>query len=938
MPHNESESGLAPEGLGLAAAPTSDTVVPHGMGIGVAGPLMATKLYVPRLRPGLVARPRLLERLGRGAEARLVLVSAPAGFGKTTLLAEWLRGTPDDDRSIAWLSLDAADNEAASFWAYVATALEGAVPSVGATAVELLDSSPGPTNQVLATLLNELAAAPGEVWLVLDDYHLIDNHEVRDGMIFLLEHLPPHVHVVLSTRADPDLPLARWRVRGELVEIRAADLRFTSEETAAYLTEAIGQVLTAGDVDVLEERTEGWIAALQLAALSLQGREDVRGFIARFAGDDRYIVDYLVEEVLAHLSDAVRGFLLQSAVLDRLTGPLCDAVTGRLDGSDMLMTLERANLFLVPLDDRREWYRYHHLFADVLRARVVSEQPEQVPLLHQRASQWYERHDLTEEAVRHALAARDFDRAAHLMELAVSMIRRHRQEVMMYGWLKALPDDAVRRSPVLSLFYGSMRLHAGDLDAVEPRLDDAERALAAVPEGSALPWAETRDLRTLPSTIAMYRAALAQARGDVVGTAEHARRALDLAGPNDHLARAGAAGFLGFAAWAQGDVASALATFTQAVASLHAAGSLVDELSGAVVLGDLWLAAGRPGKARRLCEQALSIAEAHGARVARAAAELHVALSEMDVEVGDLESAKRHLEAAAALADRAAMTESRYRWFVAMGLLARAGGDPEGAVQLLDQAEQLYRPGFFPEVRPIAAMKARIWIGQGKLPEAADWARERGVSATDEVRYLSEFDHLTLVRLLLARHRAHQDTSALDQASRLLDRLYAAAETAERAGSLLEIRLLQALAQDAQGRRPRALDTLDQALTLAPEPESYVRLFLDEGAPMLSLLRDPKLAGVGGDQMRRVFRLGASTEAQAPGSGQRVAQAAADSLSDRELQVLRLLNSELTGPEIARELYVSHNTVRTHTKHIFTKLDVTNRRAAVLRGRERGLI
>ena len=450
-------------------------------------PLMATKLYVPKLRRGLVARPRLLERMGNGAEARLTLVSAPAGFGKTTVLAAWLYEASAEGRCVAWLSLDPADNEPALFWTYVVTAVQGAVPGVGASALELLESSPVPTELVLTTLLNELAAAPGEVWLVLDDYHLVDNHEVNEGLAFLLEHLPSQVHVVVSTRADPDLPLARWRVRGELLEIRAADLRFTPDETNAYLNVVTGLDLAAADVAILEERTEGWIAALQLAALSLQGRDDVSGFIARFAGDDRYIVDYLIEEVLRHQSAAVRGFLLQSAVLDRLTGPLCDAVTGHDDGSEMLVALERANLFIVALDDRREWYRYHHLFADVLRARMLSEQPDQVSLLHQRASQWYERHDLTEEAVRHALAARDFDRAAHLIELAVAAIRRHRQEATMYVWLKALPDDAIRRSPVLSVFYGSMLLASGDPDAVEPRLEDAERALAALRDGRRSP-------------------------------------------------------------------------------------------------------------------------------------------------------------------------------------------------------------------------------------------------------------------------------------------------------------------------------------------------------------------------------------------------------------------------------------------------------------------
>ncbi|MEO8827721.1 LuxR C-terminal-related transcriptional regulator [Lapillicoccus sp.] len=866
------------------------------------------------------------------------MVSAPAGFGKTTLLAEWIGEKPADDRSVAWLSLDPADSEPALFWTYVVTALQTAFPGVGSSALELLDSSPLPIEHFVTLLLNDLAAAPGEVWLVLDDYHLVDGHEVSEGVAFFLEHLPPHVHVVLSTRADPDLPLSRWRARGELVEVRAADLRLTSDEAAAYLHAVTGLDLASEDVAVLQERTEGWVAALQLAALSLQGRQDVSGFIASFSGDDRYIVDYLVEEVLAHQPDPVRGFLLRSAVLDRLTGPMCDAVTGRDDGSDMLKALERANLFIVPLDDRREWYRYHHLFADVLRARMLVEQPDLVPLLHRRASQWFERHDLAEEAVKHALAARDFNHAAYLMELAVPTIRLNRQEGLLLSWLKALPDDVIRASPVLSVFYGYLLMVSGDLDAFEPRLDDAERALAAAPDESAPGsprWAKTEELRTLPATIAVYRASLAQARGDLTGTAAQARRALDLASPSDHLSRGGATGFLGLVAWAQGDVLTALETFTEAVASLHAAGNLVDELSSTVVLADMWLVAGRPSTARRLYERALRLAEDHGKPVALASADLHVGLSEIDLESGDLQAAKRHLETAAPFVERASMTESRYRWFVAMGRVADAEVDPQQAITLLDQAEHLYRPGFFPDVRPIAAMKARVWITQGKLSEAVDWAHERGVTATDPASYLSEFDHLTFVRLLIARHRAHPDLDGIDQAGRLLGRLHEAAETSGRAGSLLEIRMLQALAHDAQGHRAQARESLARAFAHAPEPEGYVRLFLDEGAPMIGLLREATHRRVAEHALRLLILAGSP---EAAGSGRGSAPSSSESLSERELQVLRLLDSELSGPQIAGELFVSHNTVRTHTKHIFTKLNVTSRRAAVLRARERGLM
>ena len=835
----------------------------------MARPIMATKLYVPKLRRALVARPRLLEQLLRGAESTLTLVSAPAGFGKTTLIAEWLRAMPGDDRRVAWLSLDQADNEPATFWTYVVTALKTAVPGVGADALELIASSPLPTELVLTSVLNELAAVPEEIWLVLDDYHVVDGGDIRDGMAFLLEHLPPNVHVVLSTRADPDLPLSRWRVRGELVEIRAADLRFSSDEATAYLNEVAGLDLVAADVAALEQRTEGWIAALQLAALSIQGRQDVSGFIARFAGNDRYIVDYLVEEVLAHQSAPAREFLLRTAVLDQLTGPLCDALTGCDDGGQLLIALERANLFLVALDDRREWFRYHHLFADVLKARLLAERPDLVPQLHLRASQWYEGHDLTEDAVRHALAADDFDRAVHLIELAASEIRRHRQEGLLHGWLKVLPDDVIRRSPVLSAFYGHMLMVSGDLAGMAARLDDAERALAAVPDGQAPPWAETDELRTLPATIAIYRASLAQAVGDVAGTAENARRALDLAGPNDHLARGGAAGFLGLAAWADGDVSTALETFSQAVASLHAAGNLVDALSSTGVLADMWLAAGRPSRARRLYQDALLVADAHGDRLARAAADLHVGISEIDLEEGVLDGAQRHLDIAAAFGDLAAATERHFRWFVAMGLLAQARGAPQDAVTLLGQAEEHYRPGFFPDLRPIAAIRARVWIGEERLSLAADWARERGVSAADDVSYLREFDHLTLVRLLLARYRAGEDPSAIDQAARLLDRLLGAAETSGRAGSLVEIRLLQALAQDARGDRPQALESLAEAWALAPEPDGYGRLFLNEGSPMVELLRAAEQQGDGGGHARRLLALGAAPSGDAAEPGER---------------------------------------------------------------------
>src|SRR5690242_3484519 len=545
----------------------------------MAGPLLETKLHVPRWRRSLVARPRLSERLSRGAESALTLVSAPAGFGKTTLLAEWLAVAAADERSVAWLSLDQRDNDPALFWTYLVAALNTGV--TGEDAVPLQPPQP-PNEAGLVALLNDLGAISNDVVLVLDDYHVIDARDVQDGMAFLLEHLPPQIHLVIASRTDPPLPLARLRGRGELAEIRAADLRFTPGEAAAYLNEVMGLALTAADVAALEGRTEGWIAALQLAALSMQGREDVTAFIDGFAGDDRYIVDFLAEEVLQRQPEQVQHFLLQTSILDRLSGPLCDAVTGQDGGKAKLAALERGNLFLVPLDDRRQWYRYHQLFADVLHARLRDEQRDDVPELHRRASGWHEQNGERSEAIRHALAAADFERAADLVELAIPAMRRSRQEAAVLGWLELLPDEVVRVRPVLSVGFAGTLLAAGEYEGVEARLRDAERWLGGAPgtgEGSQAPAAEMvvvddAEFRRLPAEIELYRAAQALVRGDGPGTVRHARRALELSPADDHLGRASAAALMGLASWASGDLEAGYSGYAECMAGLRRAGHI----------------------------------------------------------------------------------------------------------------------------------------------------------------------------------------------------------------------------------------------------------------------------------------------------------------------------------------------------------------------------
>jgi LuxR family maltose regulon positive regulatory protein len=871
----------------------------------------------------------------------LTLISAPAGFGKTSLVAQWLSSRTAHDRTVAWIALDPADDQPATFWAQVLTALQMAAgPAFGEGILPLLESGQPPTEGVLAAVVNELSELPSELDLVLDDYHVIEDPGIHDTMTFLFDHLPPQVHVLITTRADPPLPLARLRAQGDLVEIRAADLRFSVEEASTYLNEVMGLGLGSGDVAALEERTEGWIAALQLAALSMEGRDDNSDFVARFTGNDRYIVDYLIEEVLQRLPDEIRMFLLDTCILDRLSGPLCDAVTGRGNGKAMLGALERRNLFVVPLDDERRWYRYHHLFADVLQAHLEDEQPEHAPELHRRASEWYEREGDWTEAISHALAARDFDRTGELVERALPAIRMARQETMLRSWIEGLPDDVVRRRPVLSVGFAGALLASGELGGVEGRLDDAERqvtSLTGIEAGTSAHAAEIAfvdegELRRVPGQIEMYRTALAQARGDVRATVEHAQRVLAVATEDDYVARAGAAGFLGIVSWTEGDLGAAHRAWSECVSGLRRAGHIADALGATIALGDICVAQGRLRDAMSTYQESLELVPEQSRALVRGTADMHVGMSELFLEHFDLEAANQHLRKAQDLGEYAGMPQFPYRWRVASARVRAAEGDREGAVELIDEAERFYVSDFFPDVRPVAALKARLWIANSQLRDALGWARRAGVSVDDELSYLREFEHITLARLLLARAKADRTGTSVRDALALLERLGQAAAEGARSGSMLEIMVLEALALQAQGDAAAALEALERSLAEA-EPEGYVHLLIDEGLPMASLLKEAARRGGVPAYVDELLAAGGGFTGSASKK-----QGLIEPLSERELDVLRLLRSDLSGPDIARELMVSLNTMRTHTKNIYTKLDVNDRRAAVRRAEELDLL
>jgi LuxR family maltose regulon positive regulatory protein len=905
---------------------------------------------------------------------------------------------------VAWLSLDEGDNDPTRFLTYLVAALQTIGPTIGAEVLGLLHSSqPPPVESILTTLLNDLTTvldnpstgpAQGFV-LVLDDYHVIEAQAIDQALTFLLEHLPPHQHLVITTREDPQQPLARYRARGHSLEMRATDLRFTPGEAATFLNQVMGLGLSAEEVTSLEARTEGWIAGLQLAALSMQGRDASRvaGFIRAFAGDNRYIVDYLVEEVLQRQPERTRSFLLQTSILDRLSGPLCDALVRGLEirrstwklksdehavdnlqllreitdvqSQETLEYLERANLFVVPLDDKRHWFRYHHLFADVLHAHLMQEQPNLVPILHRRASAWYEHNGSPAEAIHHALAAEDFERAAGLIEMAWPAMDGRFQTATWLGWVKMLPDELVRARPVLSVGVAWAFLNEGELEAGEAWLRDAERWLNTTADMLERPLAETspersrrmvvvdkEQFRSLPASIAKARAYIAQALGDSPGTVKYAQQALDLLPEDDHIGRGPAAALLGLAQLANGELEAAHRDLAEALANFQSAGNLLFAISGVFVLADIRITQGRLHEAIRTYEQSLRLATEQGGPVLRGTADMVLGLGELHYEQGDLEAATQHLLRSKELGEQAAQAQYPYRWCLAQARIKEAQGDLEGALDLLDEAERRYIRSPIPDVRPLAALKARVWVRQGRLTEALAWAREQGLSVDDDLSFMREFEHITLTRVLIAAYKHDRADDSIFEAVGLLGRLRQAAEEGGRMGSVIEILVLQALAHEAQGSISAALAPLERSLTLA-EPEGYVRIFVDEGLPIAHLLREVAARGMMPDYIGKLLAaFEDATEEERRKTKENIpspiarpsspvlseAEGLIEPLSDRELEVLHLIAQGLSNREISERLFLALSTVKGHNRNIFGKLQVQRRTEAVARARELGLV
>ena len=916
----------------------------------MSAPILVTKLFIPTARPKLVPRPRLTARLNKGLHRKLTLISAPAGFGKTTVVTEWLdhlQGESHQEEPIknrvTWLSLDEGDNDPARFLTYFIAALNqiDGLDSLGEGSLTMLGSpQPPPIEVVLTPLINALAGITTTdlILFVLDDYHLVDTQPIQDILSFLIENLPPQLHLVITTREDPLLPVPRLRVRGQLTEIRAADLRFTTAEAAVFLNQVMGLNLSMEDIVALESQTEGWIAGLQLAAISMQGSNDATRFIQSFTGSNRLILDYLIEEVLNLQSEEIQKFLLQTAILDQICGELCNAVIGEKNSQQILEYLESANLFIISLDSERLWYRYHHLFADLLRQRLRQSQPEKIPVLHQRASQWYEQKDQTPDAIQHALAAEDFERVAALAELAWPKWSGNIQTITWLAWVDALPEELVRDRPVLSVAYAQALLNAGRLEVAEARLQDAELWLEPITEiakaqgSNKMVIVDQEQFQALPAWLATTRAYLAQARGDSRSAVAYIKQALDLFPEDDDYNRAALTGLLGLAHWTSGDLKAAYNIFSDGLFQ-----NVQDRIKGNFVLTDMLMGMGQLHEAERVCEQGIKLAEAYAPAMPLGTEDIYSGFSYVHREQGNLEAAGEDLRIARKLGEQVKLPDWEHRWCLAQAHLQETLGNLEEALDLLDDAERLFVRTPVPVLRPIHALKARIWLRQGQLDKALKWSNEQRLSVDDEISYLREFEHLTLARIHIARYR--NEDHKFDHTEGLLGRLLLAAEEGERNASIMAILILQALIFDARGNTSSALQSLERALTLA-EPEGYFQIFLAEGTPLARLLYEALSQKISPDYIQRLLAAFPEIEPEQMGTSQKSTPDSEliEPLSERELEVLQLIADGLKNQEIATQLYLSLNTVKAHTRSIYGKLDVNSRTQAVAKARSLGLI
>lgn len=911
-------------------------------------PILRTKLFIPPLRAKVVSRPQLIAKLNEGMDYKLTLLSAPAGFGKTTLVSDWISGC---ERSVAWLSLDEKDNDLQVFLTYFIVALKSIHEDIGNGVLEALPSlqSVG-IEAILTDLINDITEVPFKFILILEDFHVIDNRSIDRSIVFLMDNMPSNFSLVITTRVDPHFPLAKLRARNQLMEIRAVDLRFTHVETIEFFKLIMNLTLSETDVATLENRTEGWIAGMQLVALSMQRRSDATDFIESFSGSHDFIMDYLIEEVLKQESVEIQTFLLQTSILDRFCGSLCDAITLRSSpsGQETLDYLQHANLFIVPLDNERKWYRYHHLFADLLRQRlpnefvdVLSDEVFTVAMLHLRASEWFEKNRLISEAIEHAILAKDFDRTASLVERAWITMDRNMQSAIWLGWVKRIPEELIHERPVLSAGYAWALLDIGDFEDCEQRLRDAENGmnrLLAKRNGYDDPAckiviADEEQFRFLPATIESARAYHASAVGDLKATIQHGRKSKDLSEKDDYHGKYIVDTLLGLALWANGELGEAFSTISQGILDDQM------EIMVAIVLSEILIEQGRLQLAVNQYEKSIKNSREYDKTYQIPVASFYLGLGKIKLLKGELTEAENLLQHSKELGEKTALPNWRYNWYLLLARIRESQENFDQAMEYLNEAGKYYFRSPIPDVRPFDAIKTRVLLKQGKRICATDWAKERAFFWDEMPGYLHEFESITFVRILISEFSHSKERSLLAEARRIIGRLLIDAKNEDRIGSIIEILILNSLTYEAEEEIKFALESLNDAVHLA-ESEGYVQIFIDEGPPMIRLLTELANNKNSSNYAQRLL-LAIHDQRGLRKNDKTISKAkngVTESISERELEILRLISQGLTNYEICERLFLALSTVKGYNQNLYGKLQVKNRTEAIARARELKLL
>jgi len=897
-------------------------------------PILLTKLSIPQSRPALVHRPRLIEQLNNGLQRKLTLVSAPAGFGKTTAVTDWLQTQGDKRLSpfyIAWFSLDEGDNDPVQFLIYLIAALvqaEAIDAKFGHGLQNMLQSpQPLPMDSILISLINEISSGLDQIIIIFDDYHQIQAQPIHNILTFLLENLPTLAHLVITTREDPNLPIARLRAKNQLSDIRAIDLLFSHEETGEFLNQVMGLSLSAEDITMLETRTEGWIAGLQLAAISIQGLDDATSFIQTFSGSDRLVLDYLIEEVINQQPEDIQNFLLQTAILDRLTGSLCNAVTGQSNGQAVLEMLDRTNLFVIGLDSERKWYRYHHLFADLLNRLLRQTQLDSLPKLHIRASNWFKQQGANREAIKHSLEAKDFEKACKLVEAIAIDFLQQGEHTSVAGWIDKLPEELVNCQPYLSVLHAWALVPSGKIESAESRLLDAEKSLEMLDDKD-----DQHSNIISQGLIHTNRAYLSFMKGELGQTISYARRALKELPERASLFRVQTGIYLGVAYRYRGQLQAAFDTYNEILPITQQIGGKI-AVQARQNMGDLQWQMAKLKQAWDVLEEALQITEQYAGRPDMPySGYIYMLLGRILLQRGELKDAYQYFKKGFALCREWNLPEdlglsflelANFHW--AMGNHDQARESYQEAVQNLDRISLWI-------TKYAAAYQAKFEIAMGNISAAERWAQANDLRIDSDFEFHREKEYLALVRLLIVQRK-------FEEANALAERIFFMGQETGNKLAELESLVLLSLIIYGQGDVELALDNLQKALTIA-KPEGFIRIFVDEGPPMARLLYEALSWGIETNYVQKLLAAFPETEPEKAAKKQKLISDGEwiEPLSDRELEVLQLIAEGLSRQEIASQLVLSLNTVKTHARNIFSKLGVNNQMQAVGKARGLGLL